>query len=97
MSAITPEPILNIATGFMGAKQLFAASEIGFTRPFSGVPKLTSECLDKPVERPAARSMPYDPERAEFGEKPVQSIGCRLVDVAVRLEEVSLARRSHCG
>ena len=29
MSAITPEPILKIATGFMAAKQLFAASEIG--------------------------------------------------------------------
>jgi hypothetical protein len=29
MQAITPEPILKIATGFMAAKQLFAASEIG--------------------------------------------------------------------
>ena len=29
MSAITPEPILNIATGYMAAKQLFAASKIG--------------------------------------------------------------------
>jgi hypothetical protein len=29
MPTITPEPILKIATGFMAAKQLFAASEIG--------------------------------------------------------------------
>ena len=29
MPAITPEPIMKIALGFMAAKYLFAASEIG--------------------------------------------------------------------
>jgi len=29
MADITPDPIMKIATGFMAAKQLFAASEIG--------------------------------------------------------------------
>jgi hypothetical protein len=29
MPAITPEPILKVALGFMAAKYLFAASEIG--------------------------------------------------------------------
>src|SRR6266436_8155998 len=32
-----------------------------FICAFSGVPKLTSECLDKPVERPAVRSMALRP------------------------------------
>src|SRR5262249_5335011 len=43
MSAITPEPILNIATGFMGAKQLFAASEIGLFEALADGPASLEE------------------------------------------------------
>jgi hypothetical protein len=47
MSAITPEPILNIATGFMGAKQLFAASEIGLFEALAGGPASLEELAGK--------------------------------------------------
>ena len=43
MSAITPEPILNIAIGFMGAKQLFAASEIGLFEALADGPASLEE------------------------------------------------------
>ena len=47
MSAITPEPILNIAIGFMGAKQLFAASEIGLFEALADGPASLEELAGK--------------------------------------------------
>ena len=47
MSAITPEPILNIATGFMGAKHLFAASEIGLFEALADGPASLKELAGK--------------------------------------------------
>jgi len=47
MSAITPEPILNIATGFMAAKQLFAASEIGLFEALADGPASLEELSGK--------------------------------------------------
>ena len=52
MSAITPEPILNIAIGFMGAKQLFAASEIGLFEALADGPASLEELAGK-TEVPA--------------------------------------------
>ena len=43
MPAITPEPILKIATGFMAAKQLFAASEIGLFEALADGPASLEE------------------------------------------------------
>jgi hypothetical protein len=43
MPAITPEPILKIAMGFMAAKFLFAASEIGLFEALADGPASTDE------------------------------------------------------
>jgi len=45
--AITPEPILKIATGFMAAKQLFAASEIGLFEALADGPASLEELAGK--------------------------------------------------
>jgi SAM-dependent methyltransferase len=47
MPAITPEPILKIATGFMAAKQLFAASEIGLFEGLADGPASLEELAGK--------------------------------------------------
>ena len=47
MPAITPEPILKIATGFMAAKQLFAASEIGLFEALADGPASLEELAGK--------------------------------------------------
>ena len=47
MQAITPEPILKIATGFMAAKQLFAASEIGLFEALADGPAGLEELAGK--------------------------------------------------
>jgi len=47
MSAITPEPILNLATGFMATKQLFAASEIGLFEALADGPAGLEELAGK--------------------------------------------------
>lgn len=47
MPAITPEPILKIATGFMAAKQLFAASEIGLFEALADGPAGLEELAGK--------------------------------------------------
>ena len=47
MQAITPEPILKIATGFMAAKQLFAASEIGLFEALADGPASLQELAGK--------------------------------------------------
>jgi len=47
MPAITPEPILKIATGFMAAKQLFAASEIGLFETLADGPAGLEELAGK--------------------------------------------------
>jgi hypothetical protein len=47
MPAITPEPILKIATGFMAAKQFFAASEIGLFEALADGPAGLEELADK--------------------------------------------------
>jgi ubiquinone/menaquinone biosynthesis C-methylase UbiE len=47
MPAITPEPILKIATGFMAAKQLFAASEIGLFEALAEGPAALEELAGK--------------------------------------------------
>ena len=47
MPAITPEPILKIATGFMAAKQLFAASEIGLFEALADGPADLEELAGK--------------------------------------------------
>jgi Dimerisation domain len=47
MSAITPEPILKIATGFMAAKYLFAASEIGLFEALASAPASVEELAGK--------------------------------------------------
>ena len=47
MPAITPEPILKIATGFMAAKQLFAASEIGLFEALADGPAGLQELAGK--------------------------------------------------
>jgi len=47
MPAITPEPILKIATGFMAAKQLFAASEIGLFEALADGPASLEELASK--------------------------------------------------
>jgi SAM-dependent methyltransferase len=47
MQAITPEPILKIATGFMAAKQLFAASEIGLFEALADGPTGLEELAGK--------------------------------------------------
>lgn len=52
MSAITPEPILKIATGFMAAKHLFAASEIGLFEALASGPASLEELAGK-TEVPA--------------------------------------------
>jgi ubiquinone/menaquinone biosynthesis C-methylase UbiE len=47
MTSITPEPILKIATGFMAAKQLFAASEIGLFEALAEGPANQEELAGK--------------------------------------------------
>jgi hypothetical protein len=47
MQAITPEPILKIATGFMAAKHLFAASEIGLFEALADGPASLEELAGK--------------------------------------------------
>src|SRR6516162_7836933 len=47
MQAITPEPILKIAAGFMAAKQLFAASEIGLFEALADGPATVEELAGK--------------------------------------------------
>ena len=47
MPAITPEPVLKIATGFMAAKQLFAASEIGLFEALADGPASLEELAAK--------------------------------------------------
>ena len=43
MSELSPEPILQLATGFMAAKHLFVASEIGLFRTLASGPKNLDE------------------------------------------------------
>ena len=52
MPAITPEPILKIATGFMAAKQLFAASEIGLFEALADGPAGLEELAGKTAVPP---------------------------------------------
>jgi hypothetical protein len=47
MPAITPEPVLKIATGFMAAKHLFAASEIGLFEALADGPAGLEELAGK--------------------------------------------------
>jgi ubiquinone/menaquinone biosynthesis C-methylase UbiE len=47
MPAITPEPILKIAMGFMGAKHLFAASEIGMFEALANGPASLEELANR--------------------------------------------------
>jgi hypothetical protein len=47
MSAVTPEPIMKIATGFMAAKFLFAANEIGLFEALAGGPATLQEIADR--------------------------------------------------
>src|SRR5262245_65779484 len=43
MSDVTPEPIMKIATGFMAAKFLFAANDIGLFEALAGGPASLEE------------------------------------------------------
>ena len=52
MPTITPEPILKIATGFMAAKHLFAASEIGLFEALASGPASLEELAARPRFRP---------------------------------------------
>jgi hypothetical protein len=47
MSTVTPEPILKIATGFMAAKFLFAANEIGLFEALASGPASLEEIADR--------------------------------------------------
>src|ERR1700730_17862425 len=47
MVAITPEPIMKIARGFMAAKHLFAASEIGLLEALASGPASLEELAKK--------------------------------------------------
>jgi hypothetical protein len=47
MSAITPEPIMKIAMGFMAAKHLFAASEIGLFEALANGPASLEELANR--------------------------------------------------
>ena len=47
MPTITPDPILKIATGFMAAKHLFAASEIGLFEALASGPASLEELAGK--------------------------------------------------
>src|SRR5258708_5350726 len=47
MSAITSEPIMKIAMGFMAAKHLFAASEIGLFEALASGPASLEELADR--------------------------------------------------
>jgi hypothetical protein len=48
MPAITPEPIRKVATGFMAAQQLFAASEIGLFEALADGPASLKELAARP-------------------------------------------------
>jgi hypothetical protein len=52
MSAVTPEPIMKIATGFMAAKFLFAANEIGLFEALTGGPATLGEIANR-IEVPS--------------------------------------------
>jgi SAM-dependent methyltransferase len=52
MSAITPEPIMKIAMGFMAAKHLFAASEIGLFEALANGPASVEELANR-IEVPS--------------------------------------------
>jgi len=54
MPAITPEPIMKIAMGFMAAKHLFVASEIGLFEALGSGPASLEDC--KPDRGPIADS-----------------------------------------
>jgi hypothetical protein len=43
MSDVTPTPLLQVATGFMAAKQLFVASEIGLFEQLADSPATLDE------------------------------------------------------
>lgn len=47
MAAVTPEPIMKIAMGFMASKQLFAANEIGLFEALASGPATLQELADK--------------------------------------------------
>ena len=47
MSAITPDPIMKIAMGFMAAKHLFAASDIGLFEALAGGPATVEEIAQR--------------------------------------------------
>ena len=60
MPAITPEPILKIATGFMAAKQLFAASEIGLFEALADGPAGLEELAGKTAVPARTESVRFD-------------------------------------
>jgi hypothetical protein len=48
MANVTPEPIVKIALGFMAAKHLFAANEIGLFEALAGGPARLDDSPTKP-------------------------------------------------
>jgi len=47
MAEVTPDPIMRIAMGFMAAKHLFIASEIGVFEKLAGAPATLDELAAK--------------------------------------------------
>jgi len=58
MSDITPDPIMRIALGFMEAKHLFVASEIGCSRSWRAAPWRSTRLPRRPASRARCASVP---------------------------------------
>ena len=48
MAAVTPEPIIKVAMGFMAAKHLFVASEVGLFEALAAGPATIEELASAP-------------------------------------------------
>jgi len=47
MTAVSPEPIINVAMGFMAAKHLFVASEVGLFEALAAGPATIEELASR--------------------------------------------------
>jgi hypothetical protein len=47
MAAVTPEPIIKVAMGFMAAKHLFVASEVGLFEALAAGPATIEELASR--------------------------------------------------
>lgn len=51
MPTVTPEPIIKVAVGFMAAKHLFVASEVGLFEALAAGPQRSKSLRARPVFR----------------------------------------------